>query len=342
MSEFWSKILSAQGLDCADPAPLLDGSSTWVTPLLSQQVLRLHGPDAEKFLQGQVTCDLNQLSAEHSLLGANCTPKGNVISAFRLLRLEQHDLLLRLNRAIGAAALANLGKYIVFSKAQLADADADYQGIGLGGPRAAELLGQRFSQLPEQIDSQWVQDGRVVVRVAGSGLRYELWLPTAQATAVWNALRRDADAVAPAHWMAEEIRAGLAQLDAASVDTYLPHMLNLQAVEGISFTKGCYIGQEVVARLQYRGKLKKLLYAARVNQAEVEAGTPLHSPGRLSVGKVLASVALADGSRLLQAVINKGEADANALHLERQDGPAIELLPLPYAIDPALFERPGA
>ncbi|HEY5718453.1 MAG TPA: folate-binding protein, partial [Motiliproteus sp.] len=280
-------------------------------------------------------------SANRSLLGANCTPKGNVISAFRLLRLDEHDLLLRLNRAIRDAAVANLRKYIVFSKATLEDAAASYQGIGLGGPRAAELLHGLFSQLPEQVDSQVSEHGRVAVRVAGNGLRYELWLPTEQTASLWQQLCSEATPVAPALWQAEEIRAGLVQLDADSVDTFLPHMLNLQAVEGISFTKGCYIGQEVVARLQYRGKLKKLLYGAQVKAAEVLPGCALHTANRLSVGKVLASVALEDGSQLLQAVINKGEADSNPLHLNSQDGPQLELLALPYPIDPALFERSG-
>jgi len=336
MSEFWSEQLNQRGIAVDAPAPLLEATTTWVTPLLQQQALRLHGPDAEKFLQGQVTCDLNQLAPNRSLLGANCTPKGNVISSFRLLRLGEHNLLLRLNRAIAAPALANLRKYIVFSKAQLEE--CDYLGIGIGGPRAAELLHAHFGQLPDQIDSQSSQDERVAVRVAGSPLRYEIWLPSTQAAELWNSLCKAAEPVAPQLWQAEEIRAGLVQLDATSVDSFLPHMLNLQAVEGISFTKGCYIGQEVVARLQYRGKLKKLLYAART-QGQGTCGSSLHSPNRLSVGKVLACVNLADGSQLLQAVINKGEADQQQLHLETQDGPAVELLPLPYAIDPALFER---
>ncbi len=141
----------------------------------------------------------------------------------------------------------------------------------------------------------------------------------------------------------------MVQLSADSLESYIPQMLNLQAVDGISFNKGCYTGQEIVARLQFRGKLKKLMYAATISADDlgadtlgndpVTAGSTLFSSAGRSVGKVLSWVHEGEGV-LLQAVVNKSAADAGDLHLHRADGAAVTLLPLPYSIDPELFERP--
>ncbi|WP_210397557.1 YgfZ/GcvT domain-containing protein [Motiliproteus sediminis] len=339
MHTFWNAALAQAGISPQSPAPLTAPADGWMTPLNSHRVLHLHGPDTEKFLQGQVTCDLNQLTADHSLMGANCTPKGNVISAFRLLQLAPHNLLLRVNDAIADAALANLRKYIVFSKAELDDGADSWGGIGLGGQTAAAVIAQALGGCPAEVEQQYAFEQGVVVRVPGELPRYEIWASRERIQPLWDQLGSALARVAPNFWRAQEARAGLIELDADSVDSYLPHMLNLQAVAGISFTKGCYTGQEVVARLQYRGKLKKLLYAATVTAKDATPGQLLHSDTRSSAGKVLAVIPQEDGSQLLQAVINKGEADAGALRLEAADGPAVTLLPHPYSIDPALFER---
>lgn len=338
----WIEFLQQQGatldaegsgvLDAPGPAPIE------LIPLLHQGVLALTGPEGEQFLQGQVTCDLRQLSGDQSLLGSNCTPKGNVISVFRLLKRADEELLLRLPQAILAPALANLKKYIVFSKAEIADAGDRLVGLGVQGPDAEALVTGLVGTLPAGDGAQRVEDGLVAVRVPGN--RFELWGEPARLMALWPGFA-DRAALAPTvSWLRSELAAGLVQQDADSIDLYLPHMLNLQALEGISFTKGCYTGQEVIARLQHRGKLKKLLYRARVDDARPTAGMALHTPDRRSVGRVLAAVPLAEGGYELQAVINKGEADRGELRLEQQDGAPVRLLPLPYPIDPALFERP--
>ncbi|WP_083704881.1 folate-binding protein YgfZ [Motiliproteus sp. MSK22-1] len=348
----WIEFLKSQGAKVNEEKTQLNFADTTVAsdqpvlvPLIDQALLKVEGPDAEKFLQGQLSCDLKQVSSANSLLGSNCTPKGNVISAFRLIRPTDEQILLRMPKAIREPALANLGKYIVFSKAELTDASDSYTGLGLQGAGAEALIKKTFGEAPDTINAQLVTDDLVIVRVPGLSERFELWVPGAKAASVWEQLIAESQAGGTDLWKLAEIQAGLVQLDLDSVEVYLPQMLNLQALEGISFSKGCYTGQEVVARLQHRGKLKKYLMRGWVDSTlPPTAGMNLHSPNRRNVGKILsfAPATKADSDipgYEVQAVISKSAAEGNLLHLDTQEGPQVELLPLPYNIDPELFER---
>lgn len=317
---------------------------TLLTALTQQTLISLNGPDAEKFLQGQLTCDLNKLSTEQSLLGANCTHKGMVLSVSRLFKRAEGDLLMRLPLAAAEPALANLKKFAVFSKVAITLADEQWTGLGLMGESAPELLTQLGITPPAQVNQQRLHDDLILVRVAGTQPRFELWCPQSQAEQLWLTLAASAQIGNSQAWQVADIEAGLVQLGPESLDTYIPQMLNLQAVDGIGFSKGCYTGQEVVARLQFRGKLKKLLYAATLSSdslssAVIAPGALLYASNGRSVGRVLCSVKQQQRI-LLQAVIGKAAADAEDLHLDSAEGPAVSLLPLPYRIDPELFERP--
>ena len=335
----WLDFLTQQGvsLDTQNCDSAAVGSIQLV-PLLDLLPIRIEGPEAEKYLQGQLTADLNQLGPDRSLLTANCSPKGMVISAIRLFMRQPGQLLARLPRAIAEPALTNLKKFSVFSKVDIEATDDDWVGLGLIGCGATKLLSQLGIEAPAQPNQQTGYRDAIIVRAVGEAERFEIWCPTAQAQALWQSLSAQATCTAPACWIQSEINAGLVQLDSASIDSYIPQMLNLQAVDSISFDKGCYTGQEVVARLQFRGKLKKLMYAGRC-ETGAKIGDTLYSTTGRSAGKVLAVIGCGDRS-LLQMVIGKTAADDNQLRLNSSDGPIIELLPLPYTIDPELFERP--
>ena len=352
----WIEFLKSQGAKIDEEQSQLKFPDTFsattatsdkptLVPLLDQALLKVEGPDAEKFLQGQLSCDLTQVSPTTSLLGSNCTPKGNVISAFRLIRSTDEQIFMRMPKTIKEPALANLGKYIVFSKAELTDASDMYTGLGIQGAGSESLIKNTFGVLPVNTDDQIISNDVVIIRVPGLSPRFELWIPQSNAADVWKKLSTETHLGGTDLWRLAEIQAGLVQLDLESVEIYLPQMLNLQALEGISFSKGCYTGQEVIARLQHRGKLKKYLVRGWVDSTlQPESGMSLHSPSRRNVGKVLSS---APATKLdsdipgyeIQAVISKSAADGNLLHLGTQEGPQIELLPLPYEINPELFER---
>ena len=322
----------------------ISSGTTLLMPLTEQTLISLEGTDAEKFLQGQLSCDLNLLSTERSLLGANCTHKGMVISVSRLFKRAQGSLLMRLPSAAAEPALANLQKFAVFSKISIASADEAWCGLGLIGESASELLSQIGITAPTTVNQQILSDNLILVKVPGETPRFELWCPQPQAQQLWTLLAAHAQPEAYQTWLAAEITAGLPQLGAESLDSYIPQMLNLQAVDGIGFSKGCYTGQEVIARLQFRGKLKKLMYSATLSLAsldgaEISPGASLYSSNGRSAGKLLCFVQ--QGSQLLlQAIISKTAADSSDLRLFSADGPPVSLLPLPYTIDPELFERP--
>ncbi len=348
----WTAFLTQQGTPqdlqleqgaLSAPATQHPANGTLLIALTQQTLISLEGADAEKFLQGQLTCDINNLSVEQSLLGANCTHKGMVISVSRLFKRAPGHILMRLPAATADAALTNLQKFAVFSKVAITLADEQWVGIGLLGESAPDCLTQLGINPPSSVNQQSLSEDLLVVRVAGSTPRFELWCPAAQAQQLWSQLATLTQVGNYQAWQVAEIQAGLVQLEQQSLDSYIPQMLNLQAVDAIGFSKGCYTGQEVIARLQFRGKLKKLLYAATVDSASLtqalEPGASVFSSNGRSAGKLLSCVNQQQ-QVLLQVIISKNAADANDLHLFSADGPAITLLPLPYSIDAELFERP--
>ncbi len=346
MNPSWIEFLQTQGAHfCPTTEELLrfepgpQAGNCRLVPLLNAGLLQVSGPDAATFLHGQLTCDLRQVSATQSTLGAHCTAKGNVISLFRLLRLGD-DYLLRLPASLLETARSALARYIVFSKAEIGNTREERVGLGLSGTTSETLLTALYGALPESPGEVLCLDNGLLCRVPGSVPRFELWLTPEAAIAAWKALAVEAQPATPDSWLAQDIRAGLAQLAPETSDEFIPQMLNLQAVGALSFNKGCYTGQEVVARMQYRGKLKRILYAAEVESLTPPAiGMSLHSPERKSVGKVLAWAPLSGGRYLLQLVASKEVAEQAPLHLDTQDGPALTLQPLPYRLDEALFER---
>lgn len=310
---------------------------TLVTPLLHQQVISVLGADAHKFLQGQLSCDISEIDQRGSGLGAHCNIKGAMLALYRLMVVEG-GYWLRTSQELREAAQANLNKYIIFSKADTADLSEEIVGLGLSGPGAVALVERVLDRAPSEVNGTIRSGQRLAVKVPGK--RYELWLPVSEALELLPNLLDSATLGGTAQWELQEIRAGIPDLRAASTETHIPQMTNLQALNGVSFTKGCYTGQEIVTRLQHRGKLNKCMFHARVESSTLPAvGDYLHSAQREKIGQVLLAAAAEDSTVELLAVITKAQADEHQLMLESQNGPVLELLELPYTLDPELFER---
>ncbi|RIJ09040.1 folate-binding protein [Pseudomonas sp. 91RF] len=303
--------------------------SAFFCTLSHEGVLAVRGADAGKFLQGQLTCNINYLSDDRASLGARCTQKGRMQSSFRIV-LEGDGVLLAMAGELLEPQLADLKKYAVFSKSKLTDESASWVRFGLEhGDAALSSLGL---ELPADTDSVVRHEGLIAIRVSPG--RAELWVPADQTDAIKGKLSAQLTEAELNQWLLGQIRAGIGQVMPSTRELFIPQMLNLQAVGGVSFKKGCYTGQEIVARMQYLGKLKRRLYRVQLDASELpEPGTPLFAPSHgSSIGEVVLA-ARAEKNIELLAVLQAEAADAGDLHLGTAEGPALHLLDLPYELD---------
>ncbi|MGV8843373.1 MAG: YgfZ/GcvT domain-containing protein [Pseudomonas sp.] len=315
--------------------------SSFFCSLSHESVLAVRGPDASALLQGQLTCNLNYLSDTHASLGARCTPKGRMLSSFRILR-EADGYLLAMASELLDAQLSELKKYAAFSKSTLSDASTAWVRWGLVDGEAALL--ELGLAVPEAVGAVARANGMLAVRSAAHCV--ELWV-TADAAARVRARLAERLAEAPLNsWLLAQVRAGIGQVYGPTRELFIPQMLNLQALDGVSFKKGCYTGQEIVARMQYLGKLKRRLYhlafdSLQLPAAATELFSPLHAS---SIGEVVLA-ATADNSAEngpgngpaitieLLAVVQADAVADGRIHLGAPDGPLLRLLELPYGLD---------
>ncbi|MFJ7143094.1 MAG: YgfZ/GcvT domain-containing protein [Pseudomonas protegens] len=303
--------------------------SAFFCPLSHEGVLAVRGPDASKFLQGQLTCNLSYLSDSQSSLGARCNQKGRMQSSFRIL-LEGDGCLLAMASELLEPQLADLKKYAVFSKAKLTDESANWVRFGLS--HADSSLSGLGLELPQEDGAVVRADGLIAVRASNN--RVELWVPAERAESLGQQLAAQLPQGELNQWLLGQIRAGLGQVMAQTRELFIPQMLNLQAVGGVSFKKGCYTGQEIVARMQYLGKLKRRLYRLALPAGELPVpGTPLFSPTHnSSIGEVVLAAQAPDQVELLAVLQAEAVEDGN-LHLGALEGPGLQLLDLPYQLD---------
>ncbi len=302
--------------------------SAFFCTLTHEALLAVRGADASKFLQGQVTCNLNYLNAQTTSLGARCTPKGRMLSSFRILP-EGDGYLLAMATELLEAQLAELKKYAVFSKSTLSDETGAWVRFGLsGGDGALVSLGL---DLPQTADTLVRHNDLLALRLADG--RAELWGPADVAETLHARLAAQLREAPLNDWLLGQVRAGIGQVFGATREQLIPQMINLQALGGVSFKKGCYTGQEIVARMQYLGKLKRRLYRLKLDAAPPAVGTELFSPVHgSSVGEIVLAAQAEAGSEVL-AVLQEDAANDGRIHLGSLDGSLLSVLSLPYALD---------
>jgi tRNA-modifying protein YgfZ len=309
--------------------PVSFSENTYLMPL-TQGLIEIKGPDSVKFLQGQVTCDVRELAEAKTLLGAQCNIKGRMLLCFRALQPENDKIFLRVDSGLVANGLASLGKYIVFSKAKLADATQDYRGIGIAGSAAQHLVKTIFTVDITQ-DNDWQAAGdNLIIRIAED--RYECWIVANQAETIWNQLSSLATPISQNYWDLLNIQAGIGDITPETYEAFTPQAINFQLVNGINFRKGCYTGQEIVARLHYRGTLKRHMYrfAFSITDGTLPIpGTELKNVDGKTVGEViLAAYSDKYHGELLGSVVDNERVDIYLANNPQK----LSLLGLPYAI----------
>ena len=305
----------------------------WLIPLSHQTLLTVTGPDTEKFLQGQVTCDMRRLAQNHLLLGAHCDPKGRMHSSFFAAKLDHATVGLRLHESIAETAQTALKKYAVFFKAEPAIAD-QFKVFALMGEQA-ELVISHLSiasptVIPPTIDKQFSLGEQLTV-LRHDKNSYELWVHASLLQVVREQLAVHCAIATPEQWDLVQIVRGLGQVRKSTVGEFIPQMLNFQMLDGISFDKGCYTGQEIVARMHYLGALKKHMYRANTRNTELPApGTAVFaSETGAPAGQVVLAANSAPDQVCLLLVCSEQSAQ-QPLTLASPDGPRLEFAPLPY------------
>lgn len=301
-------------------------------------LIGISGADAAGFLHAQLTGDILGLAPGLSRLAAWCDAKGRMLALFRVTQWEDDSLLLRLPASLLDTTLARLKMFVLRSRVDIHDAGAQ-TGLclaGISGERVAAPLMQGFGTLPETPGQVVRKGAAALIRVPGASPRFELIAQRErlrELTAVLQGVTRAADMHA---WQRLEIEAGLPEVWPQTRGLFVPQMVNLQRLDGISFRKGCYPGQEVVARMHYLGKLKRRMYVARTASGEVPApGDAVFAEGEAqAAGNVVSAVPHPDGGAQLSAVLRIESADAPLpLRVGSAAGPALELGDLPYSVE---------
>lgn len=292
-------------------ATLANRNPDFVALLDHLGVLQVSGEDAASFLQGQLSVDVQALRPRESTFGAYCTPKGRMLATFLLWR-DETGFSAALSRDLTAATQKQLSKFVLRSKVEVLDASDSVVLAGAAGPNSQRAL----SAAPGT--SLRLSDGRL--------------LHALSAAALPDILRRIeiADS-APWRWL--DIRAGLPWITAATRDQLIPQMANLELIGGVSFDKGCYTGQEIVARTQHLGTVKRRMFLANV-AAPARSGDALYSDdlGAQAGGMVINAEPSPEGGYDLLAVMQTSSRERSTVHLQSPGGPALRFLPLPYAI----------
>ncbi len=330
----WKHILTPQA--ALTPTELAVGFVACVT---GQGLISVAGDDAASFLHGQLTNDVEHLAADEVRLAGYCTPKGRLLGTFTMWR-GQDGILLQLARDIQPALQKRLSMFVLRAKARLADATdlpEHAVALGLGGGMAEAVLQTWFDALPPRPYTHVAHPLGALLRLGDAfGAPRYLWLTSAAtADTVAPMLAERLNVGGDDAWALAAIHAGVPQVTAATQEQFVPQMVNLELLGGVNFKKGCYPGQEIVARSQYLGKLKRRTALARIGDPAVAAGTEVfaaHDPSQ-PCGMVVN--AAANGAGGVDALVEmKLEAlEQGDVRAGSPDGAPLAFLPMPYVLD---------
>jgi hypothetical protein len=273
---------------------------------LSHETINVTGSDAESFLQGQLTNDVTRLTAAHAELAGYCSPKGRLLAIF-LLGPYGPGYWLRVPEGLAAPLIKRLRLFVLRADVGLEDVSNSWIGFGVSGPDADQQVHEVVGSVPTAVNELVTTEDRIVIRRPGPFPRFELLARFDRAKADWYRFNVHGTPVGPTNWRLLDILCGHPAIFPESQDLFLPQAVNLDQWDGISFQKGCYPGQEVVARTHYRGKLKRRMVGARIDARSPPApGTTIHRAAETEVvGHVVDAALHGDGLTRAQIVVSE-------------------------------------
>lgn len=291
-------------------------------PLTHWGVIRAHGADAAKFLHGQLTQDVLQLGRSQARIAGYCSAKGRLLASFVLWKTSDDEVLLACHASVLAATLKRLSMFVMRAQCKLTDATDEISLQGLTGDRAAGGT-EGLPAWGKRDDAQgaWIRLPDV------DGLA-RAWRVTSAASAL------AADPVALQAWQQLEIDSGIVTIEAATVDQFVPQMLNFELIGAVNFQKGCYPGQEVVARSQYRGTAKRRTFLFSCDEPIAAGQEVFHSADPEQPAGMVAGAVQSVDVRSYRALVEVKLAAlaCGGLHLGAVDGALLTPRPLPYEV----------
>lgn len=315
---------------CATALP-----ENFIAPLTDLGLIALSGHDAIGFLHKQITSDVEKLDPASIRLAGYCTPKGRLLATF-LMWKESGQIMLQLPRTILPPVQKRLHMFVLRARVELADVSEQYVMLGLAGNAAAQVLQQWFPHLPARAYTRIANDNGTLMRLADSRRtpRYQWIVNTGQAVAAWPALTRKLTAVGTYAWRLSNIYAGVPTITQPTQERFVPQMVNFELIGGVDFKKGCYPGQEVVARSQYLGRIKRRSILALVDATGVDAGAEVFSSEDAGqpCGMVINAEPAGNGQSACLVEVKLAAISNGSIHLGAADGPALQLQDLPYKL----------
>lgn len=302
----------------------------YVTPLNEMGVITLAGEDNKHYLQGQVTCDVTKLPANEFINGTHCDAKGKVWSIFKLFE-QDAALYMLMSQDELASSCKELQKFGVFSKSEIVDATANFAIYGVNGNRAKTWLEAVIGVNLEE-DTNFTSANNMMVLHLSSD-RYLLVCNTEQSEQVAEAAKNHL--FDSSFWHFTSIKAGEPHLSSATINQHVPQALNQHLLNAISFEKGCYIGQEMVARMKFLGKNKRATYALTGNATSLDSAKDLE----VKMGEnwrrsgTIVNQAHINNESVLLAILPKDTEQNAVFRIKGDDESEFTLMSLPYSFE---------
>ncbi|MCL1124071.1 tRNA-modifying protein YgfZ [Shewanella surugensis] len=299
-----------------------------IIPLTHLGLMKISGEQHHSFLQGQVTTDIDSLGTDKWHWGAHCDPKGKMLASFRVFNFNDALLMLMPNTTL-QADLPLLAKYAVFSQVELTDASNEFTILGITGTQASTWIKKQFGEVNSPVSL--IENGIIIQ----DNDRFIIIVKPEFANQLMT--NNDTFINHSATWQALEILAGYPNIDVAHQGQFVPQMCNLQAINGISFTKGCYMGQETIARMKYRGGNKRALY---IISGTTTQNISLNSKLEIALdelnyrnaGKIIEIVQ--DNDRVLLTAVMPNDTTMEAtLRFQGDTQANLRIQPLPYSLE---------
>lgn len=339
MNSAWQAFLARQGANLVNDrvtgfgAPAkFSADDNIIADLSHLALLEVDGEDAMTFLQGQVTNDVKLLNGSNSHYAGYCNPKGRMLAMFLAFAYNGH-IQLQFNGELKEATLKRLKMYVLRSKVTISDRSDDIVRIGIAGAQAADLLQPHLAELPAAPHQITSLEQATIIRLPGATPRYQIFTSAERAIELWEALQPQCQPVSAERWDWLDIQAGIPDVSPGTVEAFVPQMLNLDLLGGISFKKGCYTGQEIVARTHYLGKVKRRTHLAHIDS------TTMPNPGDIvttadgsDAGLVVKAAPAPDGGFDLLAELRLESVETGALSVTNAGGGTLLIGAQPYVL----------